>query len=99
MLKWFWPIRTGITFLDYWSLSHFGFWFVVGATLATASRGWVAVCCLAVAFGWEVFERFAEVTWPRVWLSPESWVNSWISDPLMCILGLLVAWYGYDNWR
>ena len=100
-LEYFWPIRAGITFLDYWTLAHLAFWFVAGANLGAA--GWPrwlsAGLCVVAAFGWEGFERAAEPMWPHIWQSPESWVNAWLSDPLTCVAGLLVAWWGYDKWR
>lgn len=92
--------RTGHSFFDYWTLSHFAFWFVVGSSTGTLKkRGFVVLVGLCIAFWWEVFEKFAEKKWPAVWLTPESWLNSWVSDPLMCVLGLLIAWWGFDHWR
>jgi len=70
-MKWLWPIRTGQTLFDYWSIMHL----------------------------WEVFERFAEQRWPQLWQSPESILNSLVSDAAMCLLGLYVAFYGFDFWR
>jgi hypothetical protein len=99
-VNWFWPIHTGRSFFDYWSLSHAAFWFVVGSTLAATkiNRLHAYLCCLGIAFMWEVFERFAEKQWPTIWLSPESWYNAWISDILMTGL-VLLAFYGFDRWR
>lgn len=99
-MNWLWPIHTGITFLDYWALSHFMFWFVVGSSTAVfKKRGIVLFVALSVALWWEVFERFAEKQWPNLWLSPESWWNAWLSDPLMCVVAIPIAWWGYDRWR
>lgn len=54
---------------------------------------------LALSYAWEFFERYSERKWPHIWLTPESFVNSYISDPLTCVIGLLFAWYALDNWR
>lgn len=99
-LEWLWPIRTGITFFDYWSIAHFGFWFFVGSTVArNQDREKIFFACMMFAYAWESFERYAERFWPHIWQNPESWVNSLLSDPLMCVIGLLLAFHGYDMWR
>lgn len=100
-MKWLWPIRTGKTFFDYWSVAHLSFWLVVGATLAAFNCDRIKsyLIALAVAYAWEGFERFAEVRWPNVWQSPESTLNAFVSDPLMCFLGLFLAFLGYDHGR
>ena len=101
MMSWLWPIRTGRTFFDVWSLVHFAFWFVVGSVpwSTKMSRPLALGLCLGGAYAWEVFERYAEKRWPNLWLNPESWQNAWISDPLMCMLGVLSVWYALDHWR
>jgi hypothetical protein len=98
-MGWLWG-HTGISFFDYWTLAHAAFWFVVGSTLAgfKLKRAIAYFCCLGVAFWWEVFERFSEKQWPTIWLSPESWYNSWCSDLSMTLL-VLVAFWGFDKWR
>lgn len=100
-MKWLWPIKTGRTFFDVWSIVHFAFWFTVGSFLwsTKGNRTHMMLICMGIAFAWEVFERFAEKKWPAIWLTPESWWNSWLSDPLMCVLGLLFVWYALDHWR
>lgn len=99
--SWLWPIKTGVTIVDYWTLSHLAFWFWIGSSIAgmSFSRFWLMLSCVGVAFAWEFIERFAERAWPQFWLSPEGWINSWASDPLTCVIAVLVAWYGYDHWR
>lgn len=91
---------TGYSFFDYWTLAHFAFWFYVGSSIAAFkfNRALGFFLCLGVAFWWEVFEKFAEHKWPTVWLSPESWQNSWVSD-LLTTGAVLLAYYGYDRWR
>jgi hypothetical protein len=100
-MKWFFGGRTGYAFFDVWSIVHFCFWLVVGSGLwsAKVNRIHALIVCLVLAYGWEVFERYAEKKWPNLWLNPESWWNSWISDPLMAVLGLFFIWYALDNWR
>ena len=97
-MSWLWPIRTGGTFLDVWSLAHLGFWLFIGSTLWAFKLHDTAVFtwCLFAAIAWEVFERFAEPKWPTTWQSPESSINVF-SDILMCALGVLLIWYMLDR--
>jgi hypothetical protein len=53
--------------------------------------------CILAAFLWEIFEKFAEKNWTHIWLDPESWYNSWISDPLTCVVGFLGIWWLLDH--
>ena len=101
MIRFLWPIRTGITVIDYWTIAHLSFWWFIGSTLAAfrINRTLALVCCMLVAYGWELFEFFAERRWPTVWQTPESWVNSLISDPLTCLIAVLTAYYGFEHWR
>jgi len=93
-MKWLYPIVTGKTLLDTSSVIHFAFWIFLGSCFAYAhwpmrkAMLWMVV----IAFGWEIFERYAEKRWPQVWLHPESWLNAWVSDPLMGVLGV---WFAY----
>jgi len=100
-MDWLWPISTGRTVVDLWCFAHLSFWFVVGTTLAAmkARRLRATGICLAVTFAWEIFERVAEMRWPTVWESKESFINAWISDPATCLVALFVAFYGFDRWR
>lgn len=93
--------RAGYAFFDVWSIVHFCFWVYVGSGVWSLhkSRPLMMGLCLVGAFAWEVFERYAEKKWPNLWLNPESWWNSWLSDPLMCVLGVLFIWYALDHWR
>jgi len=100
-MGWFFGGRTGYAFFDVWAIVHFCFWVFAGSCLwgFKASRPLMLAGCMVVALLWEVFEKYAEKKWPQMWLNPESWWNSWVSDPLMCILGVLFIWYALDNWR
>jgi hypothetical protein len=96
MLEYFWPIVTGYTFLDVWTLPHLGFWCVIGSIIwALKGSKWLGVeICFLLALLWETFEYFiAFPLWPNHWLDPESWINSLISDPLTCIIGYLGIWW------
>ena len=98
-MNWPWG-HTGASFLDYWTISHFAFWVVVGSTVAAAKGNRVmafAFSC-AVASGWEVFEVFAEKSWPTLWLSPESMSNK-LSDILTVPAGMWLSFFGFDRWR
>ena len=94
-MRCFWPIVTGKTFFDTSSIIHFSFWIFAGSCLAYAkkpiSRAMVIMAVLA--YGWEIFERFAEKKWPQIWLHPESWYNAWLSDPLTGVLGIWAAYW------
>jgi hypothetical protein len=94
-MRYFWPIVTGKTFFDGPSVFHLSFWIFMGSCFAYAKipmkRAMAAM--FIIAYAWEVFERFAEKKWPTVWLNPESWLNSYVSDPLTGVVGLLVAYY------
>ena len=90
---------TGYSFFDVWSIVHLSFWIFIGSTLwAFGTNRWISLAsCLAVAYLWEVFEYFMAPRHPTVWKSPESWSNSWISDPLTCVIGVLVIWWLLDH--
>jgi len=101
---------TGISFLDVWTIFHVAFWLVVGSLLwsreyAAAKAGKPThrtahlIGCMVVALAWEAFEKGAEKWWPAYWLNPESWYNSWVSDPLTCIVGVLGAFFVLNRWR
>jgi hypothetical protein len=102
-MGWFYPIRTGQTFFDVWSIFHLAFWVFMGSNFWAAQkfieRPRAMLVGLCLAYGWELFERYAEHKWPDVWLTPESHLNSYVSDPLTCVLGMLFAWYALDHWR
>lgn len=88
----FWPIKTGESFFDAWSLVHFAFWFVVGADAASQNWGgwpfWVGV--VIGAYIWECFEAFVLEPHGKVRHPEKPW-NRWISDPLV---GLVAAYVG-----
>lgn len=93
--------RAGYAFLDYWVMVHLSFWIVTGSNIAAfkLNRAIFGMLSMSAALMWEGFERFAEPRWPTIWQSPESWWNAWISDPLTVVLGLGLAFVGYDFWR
>jgi hypothetical protein len=93
--------KTGYSFFEYWTLGHFACWFWIGTITAGLKFDRIAtfVASFVLAFAWEAFEKKGEVWFPQFAVHPESWWNRWVSDPLMCVLGLLIAWYGFDHWR
>lgn len=97
--EWFWPIRTGETFFDVWSIVHFCTFLGFGATLqATKLPLWaVLLILLTLGFGWEVVERYVPFIHMHV-KNPESWLNSWISDPIIDMLGGGVGIWLIMNW-
>lgn len=79
---------TGRSFLDVWSIAHLAFWLFVGSAIWPFVKEWPwpprlipLSICLFWALAWEVFEKVAEDKWPNLWLSPESWLNSWGKRP------------------
>jgi hypothetical protein len=93
-MNWLWPIRTGKTFIDVWSLIHLAFWFTAsGIMRARGVRGWLLwTVAIGGAYAWEVIEKFYFE--PHGWVRfPESALNRWLSDPLMAVLATLLAWY------
>jgi len=99
-MNYLWPIVTGITVVDVWTLPHLGFWIVVGSTLRPLKVNcWVAyIGCFAASLIWEVFEIFAFKQWPGLWEDPESWVTSWIGAPLP-VVGVPAIWYLLEHRR
>jgi hypothetical protein len=96
---------TGRSFVDVWSVAHLAFWIFVGSVLwpmvkdaGTTTRLIALGACLIVAYAWEGFEKIAEVRWPRLWLHPESWHNSFVSDPLTTVIGVLGMMYLLDRY-
>jgi hypothetical protein len=97
-MRWLWPIQTGTTMFDVWSIVHLCFWLVLGANweAVRVSRHWqqcwaaVLGSTLALALLWEVFERwYAE---PHGWVAhPEVWFNRWLSDPLVGLTGVALG--------
>ncbi len=103
MWTWLWPVQTGRTFFDVWSIFHLTFWVFAGSVFWSFRDGFerprAMLVGLALAYVWELFERWAEPRYPDRWLNPESGLNAYVSDPLTCVLGMLFAWYALDNWR
>lgn len=99
MPLWFFG-RTGTSFIDVWSLVHFAFWIFAGSCLWAVKipRTNALIASVFAALAWECFERFAEKKWPTYWLRPESWWNSWVSDILMCVFGVLLIWALLDRY-
>lgn len=100
-MEYFWPMTTGYTFIDVWSFAHLGFWVFISSTIwaLKLNRKISFFVCVGIALAWEVFEKFAEHRWPDRWQDPESWVNSWVSDPLTCIITFWVVMYFWDRRR
>jgi len=90
---------TGYSFLDTWSIVHLAFWIFVGSTLWAlhVKKFSSLVGSLIVAIAWEVLEHFMAPIHPEIWKDPESWWNAWLSDPLMCAIGVLGIWWLLDH--
>lgn len=95
-MGWLWPIRTGQTFFDTWTICHLCFWIVFGYNFVAVClrRKWVdrlpwaLLLALVGAYAWECFEGF--VLEPRGWVMfQEVWFNRWISDPFVALVGTL----------
>jgi hypothetical protein len=99
-MSWLWPIQTGQTFFDTWSICHLCFWIVYGYNyVATClkrkapAKLWQALLvALIFAYAWECFEGF--VLEPHGWVMfKEVWFNRWLSDPLMAVVGTVGGLY------
>jgi len=84
----------GGSFIDRWTFVHLAFWFVIGAnTEALQIPHWVRwPGLLAGAFLWEVVEHLLEKHTSIV-AEPEGYLNRWVSDPLMAIIGGGIGMY------
>jgi len=101
-MDYFWPLVTGHSLLDVWTLAHLGFWIFVGSSLwaLKVKKRTALIICMSVTIAWELFEYFVAFRlWPDRWQDPESWVNSLVSDPLTCVVGVLGMWYLLDRRR
>ena len=90
-------INTGKSFFDAWTLAHLTFWLFIGSCLWPSLHKYAFISkqrvlafsyCLLLSYVWEIFERFAEKKWPAIWLHPESFWNSYLSDPLTVVIGV-----------
>jgi len=92
--SWLWPIRTGRTFFDVWSVAHFAAGVVIGFDLGSQGFGFLGFALVTVALGylWEVVESAIEKLFPKAIKHPEGILNRWFSDLLMVFLG---GWLGY----
>lgn len=93
--NWLWPIRTGKTFFDVWSVVHLAAGLIIGADLF--SQDWslwkTFVGAVVLGYAWELVETFIEWKWPGVVKHPEGKLNRWVSDPWMVVAGaMLGAW-------
>ena len=75
-------------FLDRWTLIHLAWWFVIGANMeAMHIASWLRWPLIIVgALVWEVIETGME-KYTTLVAAPESYLNRWVSDPLMGIAG------------
>lgn len=94
-MKWLWPIETGKTIFDVWTIAHIAFWTFACATMAAFKEefGRATSIVLCASLTWELFERFAEKQWPHIWMHPETAINSYVGDVL--VSGLLGLFMGY----
>jgi hypothetical protein len=86
--------HNGEAFLDRWTLVHLAFWFVIGANMEALHVDgiWRWALIIVGAYAWEVIETGLE-KYTNVVAAPESYLNRWVSDPLMAVLGgLLGMW-------
>lgn len=95
-MSWLWPIRTGKTLFDVWTVCHIAFWVVVGFDFHAIDLSFfppALAITLAGASAWEVFERYGEKRWPKIFKHPESALNSWVGDVLIASTGGMSAGY------
>lgn len=84
----------GDSFADRWTLVHLAFWFVIGANMEALgmphSWRWPAIILGAIA--WEIIETGLE-RYTDIVDEPESYLNRWISDPIMGVVGGALGMY------
>jgi len=80
--------KRGHAFFDAWTLVHLAFWFVIGANLEHFdTTQWVRWTLIGVgALVWEVIETVLDER-TSLQMTKESWMNRWISDPIMAFVG------------
>jgi hypothetical protein len=93
-MSWLWPIRTGQTFFDVWTVCHLCFWVIFGFNAwavclkrkLSPSKWLILLVAFALSFVWEGFEGgYLE---SHGWVMfQEVWFNRWVSDPLMALAG------------
>lgn len=85
----------GKVFLDRWTIVHLAFWLVVGANFAALSvpHAWQWPAIFVGAFFWEGCEVLLEKVRPGMVCTHETYINRWISDPLMGIAGGAAGMY------
>jgi len=85
----------GKVFLDRWTIIHLAFWLVVGGNFAAMSvpQVWRWPVILVGALLWEGFEVLLEKVRPTAVCTHETYINRWVSDPLMGIAGGVAGMY------
>jgi hypothetical protein len=94
--SWLWPIKTGATLFDVWTICHIASWIVYGFNMCAMHATLVQALALGyvLAAAWEVIEAKAEVKWPDIWKHKEVWYNRWISDVLIdTSIGAWLGWW------
>ena len=93
--------RVGSSFLDFWSLAHFGLPLILGMDFESQkwSHALLFPLVMVGAFLWEVLERRMEKTGVpfRIEKHEGPW-NRWVSDPLMAVIGYWFGVYGVRFW-
>lgn len=88
----FFGIR-GQAFFDAWTIIHLAFWIAVGGNLEHMQIAhwirWPVV--LASAYLWEITESWLDESGLMAGMTTESWVNRWVSDPLMALVGTFLG--------
>ena len=79
--------------LDLWSLIHLFGYAVIASTIAAIwyPKWWVhLVYGLSLSFVWETAEHFLSRIYTDAWSNYiEHWSNSWVTDPICNMLGVL----------
>ena len=90
---WLWPIKTGQTFFDVWSICHFAAGVIIGYDVAAQNRSLLRLVIITLILGylWEVVETGIEKFFPKFIKHHEGKLNRWVSDPLMVLVGALLG--------
>jgi hypothetical protein len=88
---------------DWWSFIHFGFWAFIASSIAAGwePKLWVHwTYVFILGYVWEVFEYWASRKWPDKWSGKiESWLNSWVGDPISNLSGATFGWFVVSYYR
>ena len=104
-MSWLWPIKTGQSLIDVWSICHMAAFLVIAFNVEALGIAGALGIPLALGLGlsiglaWEGWETVLEwfdkrrTVEKRYIKHPERWRNHWIGDPIVDIVGFVLGLY------